>query len=283
MLERNVQMFSLMAQLMRHSNNHNEASSRFSQLLETQSQLMHEINHMANGSHKPACKICGDIGHTHTEHKDQCPNCDAHHPNSQCPTSLVTCFLCEGIDHVPAKCSLYPIVQQMNQDRVQQALEKTRGGTMPIKRDTPQQTVQIITHAPRCNYRKRKHDAARHYKKPEEISEIEIDYTEQELNDLLALEKPKKNKCKNQKINVPSYTRNPKPSKALVKKDLSQITCWRCKKTGHYADKCSQRETEVIAKPLPVLRDLSEVTCFNCKELGHYADKCPKKHQDATK
>ena len=177
MLERNVQMFSLMAQLMRHSNNHNEVSSRFSQLLEAQSQLMHEINHMANGSHKPACKICGDIGHTHTEHKDQCPNCDAHHPNSQCPTSLVTCFLCEG------------------------------------------------------------------------ISEFEIDYTEQELNDLLALEKPKKNKCKNQKINVPSYTSNPKPSKVLVKKDLSHITCRKCKKTGHYADKCSQRKTEVIAKP----------------------------------
>ena len=139
----------------------------------------------------------------------------------------------------------------MNQDRVQQALEKTRGGTMPIKRDTSQQTVQIITHAPRCNYRKRKHDAARHYKKPEGISEFEIDYTEHELNDLLALEKRKRKKQKN----------HHNSDKKKGKGNTSH---------GYVVEK----------KPL---RDFSLVTCFKCGDKGHYVDKCPENKPQGTK
>src|SRR3954464_8512526 len=48
-----------------------------------------------------ACNICGDMDHTSKEHEDKCPNCEEKHPTKQCPTSHVTCFLCEGNDHVP--------------------------------------------------------------------------------------------------------------------------------------------------------------------------------------
>ena len=27
-----------------------------------------------------ACKLCGEIGHNHKEHKDECPNCEGSHP-----------------------------------------------------------------------------------------------------------------------------------------------------------------------------------------------------------
>ena len=40
-----------------------------------------------------ACKICGEIGHTHEEHKSGCPHCEENHPAEECPTSQVTCFL----------------------------------------------------------------------------------------------------------------------------------------------------------------------------------------------
>ena len=69
--------------------------------------------HHATQRNKPcACKICREIGHTQEEHKDGCPHCEENHPAEECPTGQVTCFLCEGTDHYPAKCHIYPRVQQ---------------------------------------------------------------------------------------------------------------------------------------------------------------------------
>jgi hypothetical protein len=55
-----------------------------------------------------ACKNCGEIGHLSKECREQCPYCDMNHPVGECPMSQVTCFLCDGINHVPAECNLYP-------------------------------------------------------------------------------------------------------------------------------------------------------------------------------
>jgi hypothetical protein len=62
-----------------------------------------------------ACKVCGEIGHTSKDYHEQCPYCDTSHPIGECPMAQVTCFLCDGINHVPAECYLYPMVQQMKQ------------------------------------------------------------------------------------------------------------------------------------------------------------------------
>jgi hypothetical protein len=62
-----------------------------------------------------ACKIYGEIGHTYKEYHEQCPYCDKSHPLGECPMAQVTCFLCDGINHVPTECNLYPTVQWMNQ------------------------------------------------------------------------------------------------------------------------------------------------------------------------
>ena len=62
-----------------------------------------------------ACKICGEIGHTQEEHKDGCTHCEENHPAEECPSSQVTCFLCEGTTHYPAQCHIYPKVQQVVQ------------------------------------------------------------------------------------------------------------------------------------------------------------------------
>jgi hypothetical protein len=75
-----------------------------------------------------ACKICGEIGHTSKEFHEQCPYYDMNHPTEECPMAQVTCFLCDGINHVPTECKLYPLVQQMNQeakDRLCQLLGNT--------------------------------------------------------------------------------------------------------------------------------------------------------------
>ncbi|KAE8796936.1 hypothetical protein D1007_27886 [Hordeum vulgare] len=74
-----------------------------------------------------ACKICGEIGHTQEKHKDGCTHCEENHPAEECPSSQVTCFLCEGTTHYPAQCHIYHKVQQVvkqQKDAVKETLKK---------------------------------------------------------------------------------------------------------------------------------------------------------------
>ncbi|KAE8811950.1 hypothetical protein D1007_11176 [Hordeum vulgare] len=48
-------------------------------------------------------------------------------PAEECPSSQVTCFLCEGTTHYPAQCHIYPKVQQVvkqQKDAVKETLKK---------------------------------------------------------------------------------------------------------------------------------------------------------------
>jgi hypothetical protein len=81
-----------------------------------------------------ACKRCGEIGHTSKDYHEQCPYCDTSHPIGECPMTQVTCFLCEGINHVPAACRFYFTMQRMNQqakDGMSKLLEKTQEDGRP--------------------------------------------------------------------------------------------------------------------------------------------------------
>ncbi|KAE8820005.1 hypothetical protein D1007_01971 [Hordeum vulgare] len=71
-----------------------------------------------------ACKIYGEIGHNQEEHKDGCTHCEENHPAKECPSSQVTCFLCEGTTHYPTQCHIYPKVQQVVQQQ-KEAMKET--------------------------------------------------------------------------------------------------------------------------------------------------------------
>jgi hypothetical protein len=58
-----------------------------------------------------ACKRCGEIGHTSMDYHEECPYCVMSHPVGECSMTQVTCFLCEGTNHVPAECKFYSTVQ----------------------------------------------------------------------------------------------------------------------------------------------------------------------------
>ena len=75
-----------------------------------------------------ACKACGEIGHIAKECPDEWPHCDTNYPTEEYPTE-VTCFLCEGNNHIPAECQLYPKVLHISQqvkEGMLSALEKTK-------------------------------------------------------------------------------------------------------------------------------------------------------------
>jgi hypothetical protein len=62
-----------------------------------------------------ACKRCGEVGHDSKDCHEECPYCEMSHPVGECPISQVTCFLCEGTNHIPAECKFYSTVQRINQ------------------------------------------------------------------------------------------------------------------------------------------------------------------------
>jgi hypothetical protein len=204
-----------------------------------------------------ACKRCGEIGHTSKDCHGEYPHYDTSYSIGDYPMSQVTCFLCEGTNHIPAECKYYSTVQRINQqakDRMSQLPERTPEDGR-LKRKMEDKDMRITpSHTPKCCYscEEEGHLSRNCPKKRERFSTTVVEYEENEVKDLLALERPKR------------------------KKDNSKITCFKCKELGHYADQCPKLHHEVNMQGC-MKRDLSMITCFKCKQKGHYSDTCPEK------
>jgi RNase P subunit RPR2 len=88
-------------------------------------------------------------------------------------------------------------------------------------------------------------------KKRERFPTTVVEYEENEVRDLLALEIPKKKK------------------KKIKEKDNRKTLCWNCKELGHYAKEC----LEPIRQ-----RGSGLVTCQKCNKKGRYARRCEEKN-----
>jgi hypothetical protein len=200
-----------------------------------------------------ACKRCGEIGHTSKECQEQCPYCDTSHPVRECPMSQVTCFLCEGINHVPTKCKFYSTVQRMNQqakDGMSQLLGKTQEYGRPKMKVEDKIMGITHNHIIKCCYlcEEEGHISRDCLKKQERLPTTIVEYGEKEVRELLALERPQK------------------------KKDNSKLMCFNCKKLGHYANKCPEKDNK--ANSLGSMKNLNHITCYTCKQQGHYSYQC---------
>ena len=58
-----------------------------------------------------------------------------------------------------------------------------------------------------------------------------------------------------------------------LKKDISQVLCFKCKNKGHYANKCQEKKLQNN----PHKEDISQVMCYKCEKTGHYANNCSEK------
>jgi hypothetical protein len=74
-----------------------------------------------------------------------------------------------------------------------------------------------------------------------------VEYEENEVRDLLALERHKK------------------------KKVNSKEMCFKCKELGHYAEKCTERNNKANGQGSMKKKNLRQITCYKCKQKGHYA------------
>lgn len=93
-----------------------------------------------------ACKICGEIGHTYKEHQDGCPYCESSHLGEECPTTQVTCFMCEGTNHNPAQCRLLTTTQEVVQQQkkgMRKAIQECMAASMKKRK---QDLAQVTCH-----------------------------------------------------------------------------------------------------------------------------------------
>ena len=183
-----------------------------------------------------ACKLCGEIGHDYKDHKGECPHCEESHSAEECPTRQVTCFLCEGTTHYPAQCHIYPMVQ----GTIQQKKEVMKGAIMEIleeavmkegKEDTPKEDPSK-PFAKSCYSCGEEGHISQNCIKGDlvEFSTEEVEYDPQEIEGMIGMERSRKR------------------SRLDSRKDLSRITCYRCKESGHYLNSFPKRKPDTCQK-----------------------------------
>jgi hypothetical protein len=148
-------------------------------------------------------------------------------------------------------------MNQQAKDRMSQLLRKTPEDGIPkmkvdlkVMETTPNPTTK-------CCYlcEEEGHLSRNCSRKRERFPTTMVEYEENEVRDLLALEISKKKK------------------KMIKKKDNSKVMFFKCKELGHYVNQCSGRYNKVKVQD-SIKRDIRVVTCYKCKQKGHYADKC---------
>ena len=95
----------------------------------------------------------------------------------------------------------------------------------------------------------------------------EVEYDPLEIEALMGMEKSRKR------------------SRLDSRKDLSHVTCYKCKESGHYLSNCPKRKPRtqvgyvITRKP----RNLSVVICFSCNGVGHFARECPNEKENCAR
>ena len=95
----------------------------------------------------------------------------------------------------------------------------------------------------------------------------EVEYEPQEIEAMIGMEKSRKR------------------SRLDSRKDLSHVTCYGCKESGHYHNNCPKRKPRtqvgyiITRKP----RIFPEVICFRCNEAGHFARECPEEKETCAR
>ena len=198
-----------------------------------------------------ACKACGEIGHLAKECPDEWP-----HSTKAYPTQ-VTCFLCEGNNHVPFQCQLYPRVLHVSQKAKEEmlgALKKAsedQGSSRKHKLDiSPKEPLASSKVTTKCCYScEGEGHLSRNCpnKKPRSPTNV-VEYHGKEYEAMMANLTPMKRK------------------KDQEGRDMSVVFCYFCRETGHFKDSCPEKK-----------KKWKNVTCFRCKNQGHYANKCPER------
>ncbi|KAG2633775.1 uncharacterized protein LOC120660097 [Panicum virgatum] len=219
-----------------------------------------------NVSENHACHRCGEKGH-YTKKKlscgqqcghskdISCSSCDMSHQLGKCPMGDITCFVCEGKDHVPAHCHLRPVltaVTEYHRDSFRATLKKAmtemRRSLTPVK---PSGEFPHDEEIPKVSNFSSSGDG------------------HSERNNTIRSGVADSDKTSHATIT----------DKALAL--VSKSTCLNCHEEGHSANKCSRKkplnDVTCCKKKLSEELGLCDVTCFICHDKGHKSYSCPAK------
>lgn len=173
-----------------------------------------------------ACARCGEIGHSASEHEISCSSCEQSHLLGECPMSKLTCYLCEGDDHVPIKCPLSSIlttVTQHQREAYQEVIQQVIGETNKI----------IVTPV----------------KKFREVDDSSLQYQckrgSESASKVACSACGEQGEAASYKAKCMSKTR-----KASSK--TKNVVCFSCNEMGHFANRCPLRhQTPAQDKTIP--------------------------------
>ncbi|KAL6863721.1 hypothetical protein ACP4OV_016624 [Aristida adscensionis] len=274
-----------------------------------------------NVSETRACCRCGEKGHytnddlrrfgkKYTPGNLSCSSCDTDHRPGRCPMGNVTCFLCEGKDHVPAQCLLSPMLTAVTQCHrevfqavLKQARERSRTTDTLVK---PRGEIEPYDQSHECQC-KGSSEMAPKVSGDNHSEQANHDAESPIKRQVSASDKNKSATMKDEALasasNVTCFKCNdkghyayacPNGKKLPEELELYDVTCFKCNDKGHYANACTKRklprELELYdvtcfkfdgkdgKKKLSGELELCDVTCFNCHDKGHYSFTCPKSH-----
>jgi hypothetical protein len=181
--------------------------------LQCQSPKIPNLDHLK----KKACSHCGEEGHQAGQCPGNCPNCEVNHPPRECPTSNITCYMCESSTHVPADCAMNHLVSDISK----------------ILPNSFQLAAQVVKTSKEHDSHRKQQKARNKKKKERRIR--------RQVNKPLA----PSNLC---------YNLNLRSGRTLSKDtypkhgDTTNIIYWKCGIQGHYSNECP---TMLNAAPEP--------------------------------
>uniref|UniRef100_A0A0E0LZB5 CCHC-type domain-containing protein n=1 Tax=Oryza punctata TaxID=4537 RepID=A0A0E0LZB5_ORYPU len=96
------------------------------------------------------CTNCGEVGHIASRCTQTCFCGEDTHLPDECPIWKVTCFLCEGTDHVPKDCQLNMVLAKVREDQrttrqpIRQPMAVSNNSTAPDLQPSPT-PIEVIS------------------------------------------------------------------------------------------------------------------------------------------